>query len=130
MAKAKKKPSVAKKKQASKRTWPILKSGSTKRASARGASKLNPVVGENANEPSVVVGKELVRRRGNCVTALEETTDVTARFTCRTVKLDLQPKPYDAEDVKKVRQILGASQAIFAQFLGVSRGAVRDWEQG
>ena len=75
------------------------------------------------------VGKELVRRLGRFVSALEGTEDLTARFTCRTIKLNLQPKAYGAKEVKQVRRILGVSQAIFAQFIGVSRGAVRDWEQ-
>lgn len=33
-------------------------------------------------------------------------------------------------EVKATRELLGASQAIFAQFLGVSASAVQDWEQG
>jgi putative transcriptional regulator len=32
--------------------------------------------------------------------------------------------------VKETRKLIRASQAIFAQFLGVSLSAVRDWEQG
>ncbi|MDZ4818059.1 MAG: transcriptional regulator [Planctomycetota bacterium] len=74
-------------------------------------------------------GKEILRRLKNFTDALAVTEDISKRFTCRTVRLDLQPKQYKGHDVKKVRQLLGASQPIFAQFLGVSKGAVRDWEQ-
>ncbi len=52
------------------------------------------------------------------------------RFTCRTVRLNLQPQAYNAELVKKTRATLRASQAIFAKFLGVAPNTVRDWEQG
>lgn len=76
------------------------------------------------------VGGELVRRLKRFTEALETTKDLSKRFTCRTVRLNLRPKPYDAQGVKKTRRKLSASQAIFAQFLGVSLSAVRDWEQG
>jgi putative transcriptional regulator len=76
------------------------------------------------------VGGELVRRLKRFTDALKDTDDVSQRFTCRTVKLNLRPVPYDSARVKKTRHKLSASQAIFAQFLGVSLGAVRDWEQG
>jgi DNA-binding transcriptional regulator YiaG len=76
------------------------------------------------------VGKELVSRLKRFAKALETTKDISMRFTCRTVRLNLRPKPYDAAGVKRTRRKLGASQAIFARFLGVSLSAVRDWEQG
>ncbi len=44
--------------------------------------------------------------------------------------MDIQPSTYDAQTILAVRQLLGASQAIFAQFLGVSPNTVRSWEQG
>lgn len=51
-------------------------------------------------------------------------------FTCHKVSLDLNPTTYAPKQVKETRQLLGASQAVFAQFLGVSVSAVRGWEQG
>ena len=76
------------------------------------------------------VGKKLTRRLKNFVEAVEDGQDPTKRFTCRTIRLQLEPQEYNPELVKKTRNILGASQAIFAQFLGVSASAVQDWEQG
>jgi putative transcriptional regulator len=76
------------------------------------------------------VGSEIVRRLGRFAAELEKVNDIGERFTCRTVKLDLQPKRYTPQMVKKTRKLLRSSQAIFAQFLGVSPSAVRDWEQG
>ena len=62
--------------------------------------------------------------------ALESGEPIEKRFTVRTITLDLHPKAYSAEDVKRVRSQLNASQALLARFLGVSAAAVRSWEQG
>jgi putative transcriptional regulator len=75
-------------------------------------------------------GKKVVDRLKQFSDALEANENVADRFTCRKIKLNLEPKTYSAELVKSTRQILGASQAIFAQFLGASSSAVQDWEQG
>jgi putative transcriptional regulator len=53
-----------------------------------------------------------------------------AKFTCHKVGLNLAPTDYTAATVRETRRKLDCSQAIFAQFLGVSIGAVRNWEQG
>ncbi len=76
------------------------------------------------------VGRRMVDRLKLFAEALETTDSIPKRFTCRTIKLNLEPTPYDCKRVKEVRKKLHASQAIFAQFLGVSVSAVRDWEQG
>jgi putative transcriptional regulator len=76
------------------------------------------------------LGKELTARLSKFVTELEKTDDLKTRFTCRTVKLQLVPKSYSPAMVRSVRQQLRASQAVFAQFLGVSVSTVQDWEQG
>jgi putative transcriptional regulator len=62
--------------------------------------------------------------------ALEKGEDITTRFTCRKIALNLEPTQYTPELVKDARQKLGMSQALFAQFLGVSTSAVQAWEQG
>ncbi len=82
------------------------------------------------HKQSKSVGGEIVRRLGRFAKQLESTKELGERFTCRTVKLDLQPKRYTPQLVKKTRHLLSCSQAIFAKFLGVSLSAVRDWEQG
>ncbi|MCE9529273.1 MAG: helix-turn-helix domain-containing protein [Planctomycetales bacterium] len=76
------------------------------------------------------LGKELTTRLSKFVTELERTDDLKTRFTVRTIKLNLVPNNYTAELVRGVRQQLRASQAVFAQFLGVSVSTVQDWEQG
>jgi DNA-binding transcriptional regulator YiaG len=62
--------------------------------------------------------------------ALRDNEKVTERFTCRTVVLDLEPMSYKPETVVTTRKLLQCSQAVFAQFLGVSLNTVRGWEQG
>jgi DNA-binding transcriptional regulator YiaG len=76
------------------------------------------------------IGSTLAARLGRVAAAVEAGEDITKRFTCRTVRLRLSPTQYGAKEVKQTRRKLGASQAIFAQFLGVSPSAVQDWEQG
>ncbi len=74
-------------------------------------------------------GKKIVDRLRNFAETLERSESITDKFTCRTIKLNLEPAPYSADLVKETRELLGVSQAIFAQFLGVSVKTVHDWEQ-
>lgn len=76
------------------------------------------------------MGGEILKRLARFTKALETTDDLASRFTVRTVRTMAEPTDYSAELVKQTRHILRASQAVFACFLGVSRAAVRDWEQG
>ena len=62
--------------------------------------------------------------------ALEADTEIAQQFNCHKVVLELQPTRYDPELVKSTRKTLRASQAVFAQFLGVSVQSVSSWEQG
>ncbi|NQT39985.1 MAG: transcriptional regulator [Planctomycetes bacterium] len=74
-------------------------------------------------------GKKIVDRLKDFAETLQRSESITDKFTCRTIKLNLEPATYNAELVKETRKLLGASQAIFAQFLGVSVKTVHDWEQ-
>jgi putative transcriptional regulator len=76
------------------------------------------------------VGESIVGSLKNFAEAVEAGDDLQQRFTCRTVRLNLTPQTYSPELVKQTRHVLGMSQTIFAQFLGVSASAVQDWEQG
>ena len=70
------------------------------------------------------VGEQIVKRLGEFAEAVENKERISERFTCRRVVLDLDPKPYDRQLARKTRQILGASQAMFAKFLGVKAKTV------
>jgi putative transcriptional regulator len=76
------------------------------------------------------VGREIAGRLRAFKKALQSNRAISERFTCKRVVLDLQPMPYEPVMVKETRKLLGLSQALFAQFLGVSVKTVRAWEQG
>jgi putative transcriptional regulator len=84
---------------------------------------------DNDTNPSPL-GAEMVAGLTAFCDALEAGVPIETRYTVRTVSLDLRSKPYAANDVKRLRNSLGASQAIFAMFLGVSVKTLRSWEQG
>ncbi len=71
------------------------------------------------------------------VAAIEEATELLrteglqgGRLVVRTYRLPPAPRAYRPDDVKRVRGLLGASQAVLAGFLGVNVNTVRSWEQG
>ncbi len=76
------------------------------------------------------VADRILHRLQGFKEALETKETIGKRFTCHKIVLDLQPKQYTPEMVRQTRRVLGASQKIFAQLLGVSLGTVRSWEQG
>jgi len=55
---------------------------------------------------------------------------VKGKYRHRTVQVDFRPRVYGAADVKRLRASMDCSQKIFADFLGVSVGTLRNWEQG
>jgi putative transcriptional regulator len=71
------------------------------------------------------------------VAAFEETIEVmraadpmAVRLTARAYRADFAARDYGPDDVRRVRGLLGMSQAVFARFLGVDANTVRSWEQG
>ena len=52
------------------------------------------------------------------------------RLTIHTYRTPALPRVYQPADVKRVRELLRASQAVLAEFLGVNVNTVRSWEQG
>jgi putative transcriptional regulator len=52
------------------------------------------------------------------------------RLTIRTYNIPSAQRTWRPGDVKRVRELLGASQAVLAGFLGVNVNTVRSWEQG
>lgn len=47
--------------------------------------------------------------------------------SARTIRV-AEPRPYQRDDVMRVRRMLGVSQQVFANLLGRSGAAVRAWE--
>jgi DNA-binding transcriptional regulator YiaG len=69
--------------------------------------------------------------------AIEEATEIlrsegleSKRLTVRTYKVAPTPRGYQPGDVKRVRALLGTSQAVLASFLGVNVNTIRSREQG
>jgi putative transcriptional regulator len=62
--------------------------------------------------------------------AIEVGTPIAQCYTVQRVKLDLTPRMFGPDEVKRIRAMIGVSQPIFGQFLGVDVKTVRSWEQG
>jgi putative transcriptional regulator len=69
--------------------------------------------------------------------AIEEATEIlgaegleSKQLTVRAYKERHAPRAYRPADVKRVRELVGVSQAVLAGFLGVNVNTVRSWEQG
>jgi|SRR5208283_3520663 len=69
--------------------------------------------------------------------AIDEATEIlraeglaSKQLTIRTNKVPPAPRVCGPGDVKRVRELLRASQAVFAGFLGVNVNTLRSWEQG
>jgi putative transcriptional regulator len=71
------------------------------------------------------------------VAAIEEATETlrseglsSPRLTVRSYEVPPACRAFGPDDVQRVRDLLGVSQAVLARFLGVSVNTVRAWEQG
>jgi putative transcriptional regulator len=76
------------------------------------------------------IERDLVEGLEGFVKDLKGDKRIPDKYTCRRMVLDLHPQPYTAAQVQAIRKLLRISQALFAQFLGVSPKTVRSWEQG
>ena len=75
-------------------------------------------------------GPELLESLTELEDALETSASIPSRFTMRTVEMNLEPREYDATEVRRIRDGLKASQGVFAKLLGVSIKTVQAWEHG
>jgi len=62
--------------------------------------------------------------------ALRDGEALERRFTTREVELALEPREFTAEQVRELRELFQASQAVFAHLIGVSPATLQKWEQG
>lgn len=82
------------------------------------------------NQQKKRVGRQIVESLQEFVGALQSGADIEATFNCHRVEVNVASTAYSPQAVKKTRKLLQASQAVFAQFLGVSVQTVQAWEQG
>jgi putative transcriptional regulator len=81
-------------------------------------------------EKRKTIAEELITGFTELAEELESGCDIGTKFNCYQMQLDLQPETYTPKMVKETREQLGASQAVFAKFLGVSVKSVSQWERG
>ncbi len=107
--------------------------------------KRGPQMSGSKPTTSLPTGQTSGRRRSRngsspgtrIVAAINEATEIlrteglaSKQLTIRAWKVPPTPRAYEARDVRRVRNLLGASQAVLARFLGVNVNTVRSWEQG
>jgi DNA-binding transcriptional regulator YiaG len=76
------------------------------------------------------VDREVVEALGGFRDALRDRAPLETRYTVRQVVVVEPPPPLTPADVREIRESLGLSQPVFADFLGTSTSTVRSWEQG
>ncbi len=76
------------------------------------------------------LGREMVAGADAFLEAARDGGPIEGRFTVRTAEVGPGPREFKPEDVAAVRKYFRASQAVFADFLGVSVAALQSWEQG
>lgn len=82
-------------------------------------------------DPSLTpADREIIAALDEFREALGEGNTIGGKLAVRTREIDLKARAYDAADVRQTRELLGASQDVFASLLGVSSKTVRSWERG
>jgi len=76
------------------------------------------------------IGSEIIESLKDFADTLKSGVPIESRYTVHTVRLTAEPTRYGPNQVKATRARIGASQAIFAQLVGVSTKLVQSWEQG
>lgn len=74
-------------------------------------------------------GRQIIASLQELADVLRRGQPLESRFTVRTVRIPT-PTRYGSRSVKATRRKIGASQAIFAQIMGVSKKLVEHWEAG
>ena len=92
--------------------------GSARRAKSGSSPKLSPA------------GARIVAALEEATEALRAGKPLEETFTVRSYPVPFTNRPYGPDDVRRVRGLLGMSQAVFARVLGVNANTVRSWEQG
>jgi putative transcriptional regulator len=75
-------------------------------------------------------GARIVKALTQFADDFEVGVPIESKYTVRTVRVIPRPSLYSPARVRAVRELIGASQEVFAQLLAVSPMTVRSWEQG
>jgi DNA-binding transcriptional regulator YiaG len=87
-------------------------------------------VGAGRERELTEVDREVIEALAGLRDALRDRIPLETRFTGRQVVSVAPPTPIAPAEVKEIRESLGISQPVFADFLGPSPSTVRSWEQG
>ena len=86
-----------------------------------------PRIGRDGMTP---MGREIADALRDVSQTLQAGIPLESKFTVRTVEVPDDPGSYDAKAIRRTRDKIGVSQALFARLLGVSPILVSSWEQG
>jgi len=76
------------------------------------------------------LGQQIIESLQEFVETLKSGANIQEACRCRVVELDPKSAPANSTVVEATRKMIGASQRVFAKFLGVSAQTVRAREQG
>ena len=76
------------------------------------------------------VDREVVEALAGFRDALRDRIPLGTKYTVRQVVAVDPPPPITPAKVREIRESLGLSQPVFADFLGTATSTVRSWEQG
>ena len=75
-------------------------------------------------------GARIVKALNQFADDLEAGIPIETKYTVRQVRVIPKPSVYAPARVRAVRELIGASQEVFAELLAVSPMTIRSWEQG
>jgi putative transcriptional regulator len=75
-------------------------------------------------------GARIVKALDQFASDLAADVPIETKYKVRQVRVIPEPSPYPPARVRAVRELIGASQEVFAQLLAVSPMTIRSWEQG
>ena len=72
-------------------------------------------------------GERIVKALNQFATDLATDIPIETKYPVRQVRVIPEPSPYPPARVRAVRELIGASQEVFAQLLAVSPMTIRSW---
>ncbi len=75
------------------------------------------------------LGARITDALSELLDAVQSDRPIHDRLTVRTIEVSA-PRPYSPKAVRKTRDRLAVSQAVFARLMGVSVELIEHWEQG
>jgi putative transcriptional regulator len=91
-----------------------------------GGKPMKSAKNAEAIKEETTFGEEVIHSLNDFFDAVDRGETITVR----SLRLELEPGVYTANDVRKTRNKLAVSQAVFAKLLAVKVKTVQAWEQG